>query len=125
MKMQNATKKKIKIFKDKKGINDISIIAVISFIFLATAVMIPFINSEFGTTSSTFDTDNFASDIQSDANSITALSAFGVLTTVIRLAVFDFGNSLGLPFWLDLLYTALGIIFILVIARNIWIGGGG
>ena len=125
MKMQNAKNKMFKIFKDKKAINDISIIAVISFIFLATAVMIPFINSEFGTTASTFDIDNLESDVKEDATSISRLSGFGVLKTVIQLAVFDFGNSLGLPFWLDLLYTGLGIIFILVIARNIWIGGGG
>ena len=133
--MQNANYniKKLRSFrvrntrlgKSKKGVNDISIIAVIFFIFFLTAIIIPFINAEFGTTSSTVDTDNLAENVQSGASSISALSAFGVLKTVLLLAFFDFGNSLGLPFWLDAIYTVLAIIFILVIARNIWIGGGG
>ncbi len=133
--MQNAKDniKKLRSFrlrntrlgKSKRGVNDISIIAVIFFIFFLTAIIIPFINAEFGTTSSTVDTDNLAGEVQSGASSISALSAFGVLKTVLLLAFFDFGNSLGLPFWLDAIYTVLAIIFILVIARNIWIGGGG
>ncbi len=121
-KMKNAMLPRI---RGKKGVNDISIIAILIFIFFGTAIMIPFINSAFGTTSSTLDTDGLAADIQQDAESINTLSAFGVLKTVLLLAFFDFGGALGMPFWLQGIYTILGIILILVIARNIWIGGGG
>ncbi len=115
----------MKLFSSKKAINDISIIAIIVFIFFASAIIIPFVNAEFGTASDTFDTDNFDSNIKDDAENITTLTAFKVLITVIKLAIFDFGNTLGLPFWLDAIYTVLAILFVLVIARNIWIGGGG
>ncbi len=113
------------MFKDKKGVNDISIIAVFIFIFFGTAVIIPFINSEFGVGASNLDTDAVTGEVKEGASSVTAISAFGILTTVLKLAFFDFGNTLGLPFWLDAVYTVIGLLFILVIARNIWVGGGG
>lgn len=116
---------KMLLFKDKKGINDISIIAIFTFIFFTTALIIPFVNSEFATGASNLDTDSITGEIKEGANSITAISAFGILTTVLKLAFFDFGNTLGLPFWLDGIYTVIAVLFILVIARNIWIGGGG
>ncbi len=120
MKMQNAKK----LFKSKRGINDISIIAIILSIFLVTSIMITFVNAEFGTGADTFDNDAFESNVKNDADSVNAISAFTVLVTALKLAVFDFGNTLGLPFWLDIMYVILSIIFVLVIARNIWIGGG-
>ena len=121
--MQNA---KFNLFpKGKKAINDISILAVIGFIFFGTAIMIPFINSAIGTTSSTFNTDSFSSGVQQDADNVSKFNAFKVLLTILKLAFFDFGNTLALPFWLDAVYTFLAVIFITVVARNIWIGGGG
>ena len=121
--MQNA---KFKLLpRGKKGINDISILAVIGFIFFGTAIIIPFINSAFDTTSDNFDTEQFSSGVQDDAESVSALSAFQVLLTILKLAFFDFGNTLSMPFWLDAIYTFLAVIFIAVVARNIWIGGGG
>ena len=124
--MQNA---KSKMFRNKKAINDISIIAILLFIFFGTAIIIPYINDEFGTTADTYDTDQLHSDIQDEGEEIegkiTDISAVKVFVNVLKLAFFDFGNTLELPFWLDAIYTVLAIIFILVIARNIWFGGGG
>lgn len=119
-----------KFWKQKKAINDISIIAIIIFIFLGTSIIIPFVNAEFGTTSDVFDNDAFEASIISEAENIPEISAFDtgafkVITNVVKLAFFDFGNTLGLPFWLDLIYTVLAIILILTVARNVWIGGGG
>lgn len=119
--MQNANK----LFKSKKGINDISIIAIILSIFLFTSVMIEFINAEFGIGADTFDRDNLETLTKADADSVSKISGFTILLTVLKLAIFDWGNTLGLPFWLDIMYVILAIIFVLVIARNIWIGGGG
>lgn len=118
--MQNVKK----LFNGKKGINDISIIAVILSIFLFTSIMITFVNAEFGTTVDTFDNDQFTSNVKNDADSVSAVSGFTVLITALKLAIFDWGNTLGLPFWLDIFYVILSIVFVLVIARNIWIGGG-
>lgn len=114
----------MKLFKNKKGINDISIISVITSIFLLTAIIIPFVNAEFGTDSDTFNTEAFEQNVKKDAESVTTLSAFGILITLMKLALFDVGNTLNLPFWLDIVYTLLAVIFITVVARNIWIGGG-
>lgn len=121
--------KKRSMFRDKRAVNDITIISVLVFIFFLTALIIPFINAEFTTGFVEPNTDNIAGEIVQQSEDIevriTDISAIGVMLTVLKLAFFDFGNSLGLPFWLDSIYTILGIILILVIARNIWIGGGG
>lgn len=112
------------MLQSKKGINDISIIAVITAIFLLTAVTIPFVNAEFDTTFAPLNPDDTVQQVRNDGESISALSAFSVLTTMLKLAVFDVGDTLRLPFWLDITYTLMAVIFFLVIARNIWIGGG-
>ena len=117
------------MFNNKKAINDISIIAILVIILFGTAIIIPFIDSAFDTSSDTFDTDEFHSGIQEEGENIegkiTDISAVKVFVNVFKLAFFDFGNTLGLPWWLDAVYTILAILLILVIARNIWIGGGG
>ena len=124
--MQNA---KTKIFRNKKAINDISIIAILIFILFGTALLITYVNDEFGTEADTFDTENLASDIREQAEDVEGgfadLTAVKVFVNVFKLAFFDFGNTLELPFWLDAVFTILAILLILVIARNIWVGGGG
>ena len=122
--MKNENINIFKLFKNKKAINDISIIAVLAFILLGTSIIIPFINTEFKTTADTFDESAFEDNVRNDAESVSTISAFTILVTFFKLAFFDFGDTLGLPFWLDAIYTLLGLILILVIARNIWIGGG-
>lgn len=114
-----------KLFNNKKAINDISIIAIIISIFLITAITVPYLNEEFDQDLVQYDTDGLEQDLKDDAESVSTLNAFSVLITVIKLAVWDFGNTLNLPIWLDIVFTLLAIIFILVVARNIWIGGGG
>ncbi len=124
--MQNE---KYKMFNNKKAINDISIIAIILFILFGTAIIIPFINSAVGTSADTFDTDKYETDIRGKGEDIkgriTDISALGVFVNVLKLAFFDFGNTLKLPFWVDAIYTILTVILVLTIARNIWVGGGG
>ncbi len=115
-----------KLFPEgKKAVNDISIIAVLTFILFGTAIIIPFVNSAVGTDADTFDIDNFEGNVRDDATSVSTISAFTVLITVLKLGLYDVGNTLGLPFWLDAIYTVIGLTLIIVIARNVWIGGGG
>ncbi len=114
-----------KIYSGTKGqINDISIIAIILTIFFTTAISIGFVNAEFGTEFSSLNETVITQQARNDAESVSAISAFTILKNVLLLALFDVGNSLNLPFWLDALYTILAVIFILVISRNIWVGGG-
>lgn len=112
------------VFKDKKGINDISIVAGIIFIFFITAIIIPVVNGAFGTTHTEFDTEGVVDDVRQDVDSVSSFNAFSILLTVLKLAFWDFGNSLNLPFWLDAFYSVLTVVFGLTIGRNIWIGGG-
>lgn len=110
--------------KGKKAVNDISIIALIIFIFFGTAIIIPFVNAEFDTEAIDVNEEGITQQIKDEARSVSVASSFQVLVTVTKLALYDFGNTLGLPFWFDAIYTVLAIIFILVVARNIWVGGG-
>ena len=112
------------LFADKKGINDISIVAGIVFIFIITAITIPFVNSSFGTQATEFNVDGVVDDVRQDAENVNTFNAFDVLLTVLKLAFWDFGNSLDLPFWLDGFYSVLTVVLVLTIGRNIWIGGG-
>lgn len=111
--------------RGKKGINDISIIMIITMIFFATSIIIPFVNAEFSTNTDTFDEDNFQGLVEEEARDVSTVSAFDIIIVFFKLALFDWDNTLNLPFWLQGIYTVLALILILVIARNIWIGGGG
>ncbi len=124
--MQDA---KSKMFSNKKAINDISIILIIVFIFLGTATVIPFIDDAFRTETDEFNTENLELGVLDEtkelAQRIANTTPVKVFLNMLKLAFFDFGNTLGLPFWLDIIYTILAIIFVLVILRNVWVGGGG
>jgi len=115
----------MKFFKNKKAFNDITIVAGILSIFLITATLIPLISADLGSAADTFDTDAYEQGVKTEAENIGSLSAFTILLNVMKLAFFDFGNTLNLPFWLDIVFTILAVILILTVARNVWIGGGG
>lgn len=113
-----------KIIRSKRGINDISILAIIFSIFLLTAILVPFINSSFGSNIDSFDVDSFETGIKQEVSNVNVITAFSVLVNVLKLALFDWDGTLGIPFFLSIVYTLLAILFILIIARNIWVGGG-
>jgi hypothetical protein len=51
------------------------------------------------------------------------VSIWSAIMSMLGMLVWSFG---GLPFWIDLLiFMPLRIVVILLIARNVWIGGGG
>ena len=118
--MKNDKMFNTKLSRSKKGINDISIITIILAIFLVTAFMVELINDEFGAGYDEYDIDGVV-----DSSSAGGLTPWRVFFSAITLAGWDIDGSLGLPAWFQLLYTLLTIVLILVIARNIWIGGGG
>lgn len=110
--------------KSKKGFNDVWILTVILAIFISSAYFLPIVTAEIGDKSSEYDIDNYERNIQEDSGSVTQLNVFSILLNMLKLGLWDIGDDLGLPAWLDLVYTLLGIVFIVTIARNIWIGGG-
>lgn len=114
-----------RLFKSRRGVNDVSILAGILGIILATAIIIPLINAEFNQSFTEFNVDGSVADAKQDAENVSTLNAFTVLLTVFKLMFWDFGDTLNLPFFLDAFYTLLALLFIIIVARNIWIGGGG
>jgi len=122
--MKNDKMLNCKISKSKKGTNDISILGIILSIFFLTALIIPFINDEFGTGYAEYNADGELVELRDNAGSTSSVNPFNIFVTMLKLSVWDFGNSLGLPVWIDIVYTILAILFMLIIARNIWVGGG-
>lgn len=110
--------------KHRKGFNDITILASVTAILLISAFIIPVSNAAFGTGGSNFNSDGLKDELQEDAESVNTISAFGILTTFLKLIFWDVSGSLNLPAWLQVFYTILFIVAVLTVARNIWIGGG-
>ncbi len=107
------------MMRSRKGITDPVIAMFILILFFGTAIIIPFINDSFNVALSEPDTDLFEQNIKDDADSVSTIDTLTVFLNVLKLALFDFENTLGLPFWLDAIYTVLAIMFIFVIARTI------
>lgn len=116
---------RLRIFRNRKGFNDIVILVTIICIFLISGFVIPYLSDISGESYSEYDTDNYISSVKDDADSVSSLNAFKVILTILKLASFDIGNTLDLPLFIRLMYGILSLTFIVVIARNIWIGGGG
>lgn len=118
------------LWGDKKGLNDVTILGGIIAIFLVSAFLITALNDAFGVGGTEYDTIGLGDDVaqageQLDPNPFAGLSFIDVFRVLFTLIFFDFSNSLGLPIWLDIGYVFLIIIAVIVIARNLWIGGGG
>ena len=113
-----------RLFTSKRAVNDVSILAGILALFLISATIIPFINEEFQTGYSEFNVDGTVDEVKQEGKNVSTLSAFEILLTVFKLAFWDFGNTLNLIWFVDIFYTLMALIFIIVIARNVWIGGG-
>lgn len=117
--------KMFKIFKDKKGFNDITIVATILFIFLGTALVLPYVNTEFGTSGSTYSSENVGEElIEEEFADVTDVSAGDILRSVGKIFFWTFGD---LPIWLDLIYTVLRLILLYILIRTFtpFIAGGG
>lgn len=105
-------------------VNDISIISGIVIIFIALGSLLPFINSAFSNQVTITDTSGFQQNLANNVeNSGNPTSAFSIIKSVFLMFFFTFG---ALPFWIDaFLFIPMRIALVLIIARNIWIGGGG
>ena len=102
-------------------------VILFSFIFLLflASTVITFINEDFQTESSVFDVEGNVIQTREAAENVKTTNAFKVMLNVLKIGLWDVGDSLNLPFWLDLLFSVIGTTIIFIIARNLWIGGGG
>lgn len=101
-------------------VNDMTIIYGFITFFVLIGIITPYINEEFDTSYPINDASQLENLDTKEATS--SISAFKVIGSVISMFFWTFGN---LPTWLDLaLFLPLRVVFYLIIARNIWIGGG-
>ena len=129
----------------KMGVTDITIIAGILIFFFSVSLVLPFINDSFidyGVSDGDDDIGRFITNLTDYTNSTQninddnwslfdpaswipkeILMFFRIIFTFMNITFWGFGS---VPFWLNmLLFWPLRLILILVIARNIWVGGGG
>lgn len=120
-------------------VNDISIITGIIALFILTGILLPFVNSAFDISDSVDNLENFESQLRDDIGNtrrnetisgifgafsagMQGVSFLNIFFSVIGMFFWTFG---ALPFWLDAIFLILRIMLAMIIARNIWIGGGG
>jgi hypothetical protein len=104
-------------------VNDVSIIAGIITVFVLIGVILPYVQAEFGQSVTSVDVAGLAGDVGSKGQESSAVTFWDVLLSIFSMFFWTFGN---LPFWLDLcFFLPIRIILGFIVARNIWIGGGG
>lgn len=114
-----------KLFKSKKAVNDVSIIAIITFIFVGLGTILPFVNSEFPSDLDTFDTQNVADElIEEQFSDVSSVGAGDIIKSVGKMFFWTFGD---LPFWLDAIFLVIRILLLFILIRNFtpFIAGGG
>ena len=103
------------------GINDMTIIFGIISFFVFIGVVTPFINADLNTNLPEFSPEQLTSNIDTE-QAQSSISAFRVLGSVLSMFFFTFGS---IPAFIDVaLFIPLRLILVLIIARNVWIGGG-
>jgi len=117
-------------------VNDISILSGIIIFFIAVGVALPFVNGAFGNEQTTsLNVDSFVGNVTYKATDINdegdggwfsypvgVLNAFKVLASIIAMFFWSF----QVPYFVELLiFMPLRLVLVFIIARNIWIGGGG
>jgi hypothetical protein len=104
-------------------VNDISIIAGITSVFVLLGVFLPYINAEYGEPDSFPDPDVLEQNVGEEQTTVgSVVSGWKVLGSVLSMFFWTFG---ALPFWLDALFVIARVTLALTVVRNIWIGGGG
>jgi hypothetical protein len=100
--------------------NDVHYIIGFVFFFGAFAIIAPLMNSELGTD---LNDENALSNIDTGEAEDPGIST--IWEVIINILILPFW-TLGLPVMLNLwVMLPIRIVFLFVIARNAWVGGGG
>lgn len=103
-------------------VNDISILTGIIVVFVVIGGFLPYLNESFNVSGNTPNVEDLESNVAEDAENVETFNAFSVLLSILKMFFWTFG---AVPFWLDLFFfTPIRLIFVAIVARNIWIGGG-
>ncbi len=105
-----------------KIVNDITIAAGILFFFVLAGAIMPFIYEDFNFISTTLDSEAITDDMLEEAETTGDLSPSDFMKSILSMI---FWLPSFIPFWLKSVFYIFRIILVFIIARNIWIGGGG
>lgn len=105
-----------RLFKNKKGVAELSIAIVIILIFVLLGVTLPFINDTYDADTGVYDADNLADEVSQDAGDLNAVSALDIALSVAKMFFWTFGE---LPFWLDAIFIVLRIALLLILIQFI------
>lgn len=104
-------------------VNDVSIAASIIFTFILIGGILPYISEEFGGQTIDQNSGNFINTIGNEVKDPDTISAWDVLISMFKMFFWTFGD---LPFWIDLIFfIPVRVLLLIILARNLWIGGGG
>jgi hypothetical protein len=109
----------MEIWKSKKGNTDIAIFSFIVLVFVATSIFIPLIQAEVTTGTPQTTTNEDGETLLYDAQSRNSLTMVGVVINIFQLGFWDVDNDLGLPFWLDAMFSILLILAVVIMVN--WI----
>jgi hypothetical protein len=101
--------------------NDMTIIFGYLAFFILVGASMPFINAEFGTNVTEHDLDTLESNVGADIDSVTTVRAIDLIISVIKMFFWTFGD---LWWWVDAFLLLIRVHFGVILARNVWIGGG-
>jgi hypothetical protein len=102
-------------------VNDMTILGGFVVFFLIVGLALPFLNAEFNQSDSEVN-PSYVSDNQ-NPDDLSSISAWSVIKSVFLMFFWTFGS---LPLTIELLiFEPIRIIGYVIVARNIWIGGGG
>ncbi len=104
-------------------VNDITIIGGIIFIFIIIGAVLPFINEEFGEPESLVNVNVVTDTIGAQEDTLGDLATgFTVLKSIFLMFFWSF----QVPLIIELvIFMPLRILLLLILVRNIWVGGGG
>ena len=95
--------------------SDTTILITIITIFVVVGASLPFINEEFGESSSSIDVQNLEDTVGSHADNI-LVSFYSVFISIVSMFFWTFG---AMPLVLELFFSVLRIVLIIIIAKMI------
>lgn len=103
--------------------NDVVIVGGLVVFFLFVGTLTPFINSAFGSSYNELNSNTIVNTVTQNHDDLAGVTAPSIFLSIVSMPVYNMGN---IPFFLELLiFFPIRLVFWLLIARNVWIGGGG
>jgi hypothetical protein len=103
--------------------NDMTILLVILVLFIGLGTVMPFIEDELEVEpQTTIDTEGFVDDVGEEVGTAGVTTVWEIIISILGMFTWTFGQ---VPWIIDALFlTPIRIVLVILIARQIWPGGG-